>query len=312
MIGCVCLNSAVDVTYGVDALVPGETHRVREMHSRAGGKGVNVARVLRQLGEEATVFGFVGGATGTEIVRDLDDSAIRHRLTHTDASARRTVTVVSSDATTVLNEPGGPITDGEWARFVDEFARVCADLDAVALSGSLPRGVPDTAYRELVEIARSAAVPVLLDAEGEALRAGLRARPDLITPNHAEAGALLDGVVETAAQARDAGRELRGRGADCVVITRGAAGLVAVRGDHAVTVTPGADVTGNPTGAGDALAAVLVRRLARAHGDWQDALRTAVAVSAGAVARPTAGEFDPEVARRVAQDIQVRRMKESR
>ncbi len=308
MIGCVCLNAALDLTYEVDDLRPGASHRVRHMYSRAGGKAVNVARVLRQLGDTVPdVMGFAGGQLGYDIRDDLEASGIDEQLTATKASARRTVTVVAPDSTTVFNEPGGPVTVGEWRRFIEDFEEATDGLDAVVISGSLPTGVPIKAYRALTEVARRRGVPVVLDAEGLPFRAALTAQPELVVPNHIEAGSLLGQPVDTVADAVAAARRLTRGKTGSAVITRGPAGLVAVRDTKAVEVAPGAAVDGNPTGAGDALAAVLARHLAGGDSlDWHAALREAVAVSAGAVARPVAGEFDPSVTAEVRRTVSIK------
>ena len=93
MILAVTLNAALDVTYHVPALVPGGAHRVEPTGARAGGKGVNVARVLHTLGHDALVTGFAGGDTGREIRADLAAAGIREALVEPSAPARRTVTV---------------------------------------------------------------------------------------------------------------------------------------------------------------------------------------------------------------------------
>lgn len=299
MIGCVCLNAAIDVTYRVDALRPGTSHRVREVRARAGGKTVNVAHVLRQLGGQSIVLGFAGGAAGTALRGDLDDSFLEHALVIMRAETRRTVTIVAPDSTTVLNEPGGPIDGTEWTRLLEDFDRRCATLRAVVLSGSLPSGVPESAYAQLIEIARGHRLPTLLDATDAPFRAGLAAGPTVVTPNDEEAGAVLGRPIETTAEAARAGSALREAGADLAVITRGDRGVVLVAADGILSARVPQTVSGNPTGAGDALTAVLAQSLVAADRHdawWRDAIGHAVAVSAAAVTSPVAGEFDPTAA----------------
>ena len=103
MIVAVCANAAVDVTYTVPELRPGQTHRVADVDTRAGGKGINVARVLHQLGEQVTVCGFAGGAAGDAIAADLVASGIARRLTPIDRESRRAVVVVAQHEATVFN-----------------------------------------------------------------------------------------------------------------------------------------------------------------------------------------------------------------
>ncbi|MYX77561.1 PfkB family carbohydrate kinase, partial [Streptomyces sp. SID3915] len=187
MILTVTLNTALDLTYGVPALIPHTSHRVGEMTERPGGKGVNVARVLRELGHEAVVTGFAGGATGA-VLRELLAGLPNHptdALVEVSGSTRRTVAVVdrATGDTTQLNEPGPHIGAHEWDAFLRAYRDLLGTADAVALCGSLPPGIHVGAYADLIRLARAAGVPALLDTSGEPLRRGIAARPDLVKPN---------------------------------------------------------------------------------------------------------------------------------
>jgi tagatose 6-phosphate kinase len=288
----VTLNTALDLTYRVRSLRPHASHRVSEVVERPGGKGVNVARVLAALGREVTVTGFAGGGTGR---------AIRDRLAGipwlTDAlvpvagASRRTIAVVDelSGDTTQLNEPGPPIAPAEWGAFLDRYEELLPSASAVALCGSLPPGVPVGAYANLVRVARAHGVFVLLDTSGEPLRRGVAARPDLIKPN-ADELAELTGAHEPLRATQDARR----RGAQAVVASLGAEGLLAVTPEGHWRATPPARVHGNPTGAGDSAVAGLLSGLIE-NLPWPDRLARAVALSAATVRAPAAGEFDPAV-----------------
>jgi tagatose 6-phosphate kinase len=282
----VTVNTALDVTYRVPALLPHTTHRVTEVAERPGGKGLNVARVLAALGHEVTVTGFAGGPTG-RVVRDLL-TGVTDALVPCAAPTRRTVAVVderTGDATQ-FNEPGPVVTPAEWSAFQEAYERLVAGADAVALCGSLPPGVPVGAYAGLVRTARAAGVPVLLDTGGEALRRAVAARPDLIKPN-AEELAELTGSHEPLRATQDARR----RGARSVVASLGPQGLVAATPEGRWRATPPARLRGNPTGAGDAVSAGLLSGLVEGL-TWPRTLARAVALSAATVLSPTAGDFD--------------------
>ncbi|KIF79718.1 sugar kinase, partial [Streptomyces sp. 150FB] len=243
MILTVTLNTALDITYRVPALTPHTTHRVSEVEERAGGKGVNVARVLAALGHRTVVTGFAGGRSG-EALRELlagapdpapgtagpagtagpTGTAPVDALLPIAGSTRRTVAVVdrATGDTTQLNEPGPVISAAEWSAFLAEYARLLDGAEAVALCGSLPPGIHVGAYADLVRGARGAGVPVLLDTSGEPLRRGIAARPDVVKPN-AEELAWLTGSREPLRAARDARR----RGAHSVVASLGPEGVLA-------------------------------------------------------------------------------------
>ncbi|WP_329039685.1 1-phosphofructokinase family hexose kinase [Streptomyces sp. NBC_00178] len=290
MILTVTLNTALDLTYAVPALVPHTTHRVGEVTERPGGKGVNVARVLSSLGHDAVVTGFAGGSNGT-VLRELL-GALPNRptdaLVTVAGNTRRTLAVVdrTTGETTQLNEPGPHIGSDEWAVLLGTYRDLLTGADAVALCGSLPPGIHVGAYAELIRLARAAGVPVLLDTDGEPLRRGIAARPDLVKPN-ADELARLTGAREPLRATRDARR----RGARSVVASLGPDGLLAVTPDGIWRAAPPSAVRGNPTGAGDSAVAGLLSALAEGLG-WRERLGRAVALSTATVMAPAAGEFD--------------------
>ncbi|MEU6553027.1 1-phosphofructokinase family hexose kinase [Streptomyces sp. NPDC046915] len=289
MILTVTLNTALDITYRVRSLRPHASHRVQEVIERPGGKGVNVARVLAALGHEVTATGFAGGDTGRSVRDRLAGTpGVRDALVGVGGATRRTVAVVDelTGDTTQLNEPGPQITPAEWAAFQETYVRLLASASAVALCGSLPPGVPVGAYAGLVRTARAAGVPVLLDTDGEPLRRGVAARPDLVKPNAGEL-AELTGSHEPLRATQDARR----RGAHAVVASLGADGLLAHTPEGRWRAALPARVHGNPTGAGDSAVAGLLSGLIEDL-PWPARLARAVALSAATVVSPVAGEFD--------------------
>ncbi|WP_328540880.1 1-phosphofructokinase family hexose kinase [Streptomyces sp. NBC_00344] len=288
MLLTVTLNTALDITYRVPALTPHASHRVEAVTERAGGKGLNVARVLSALGHETVVTGFAGGPTGAVLRGLLAELPPIDALVPVAGTTRRTIAVVdtASGDTTQLNEPGPTISSTEWEAFLGSYAHLLRKAEAVALCGSLPPGVPVGAYAQLVRQARAAGVPVLLDTSGEPLRRGIAARPGLIKPN-ADELAQLTGSREPLRATRDARR----RGADTVVASLGADGMLAVTPDGSWQAAPPARFPGNPTGAGDSAVAGLLSGLVEQL-PWPQRLARAVALSAATVRAPAAGEFD--------------------
>ncbi|MGK5730328.1 1-phosphofructokinase family hexose kinase [Streptomyces sp. URMC 124] len=307
MILTVTLNAALDLTYRVPRLQPHASHHVKAAAERAGGKGINVARVLAALGHTTVVTGFAGGTTGETLRRHLAEDTpggaaeLIDSLVPILGTTRRTVAVVdaSTGDTTQLNETGPDVTAEEWSAFTDTYTRLLREARAVALCGSLPPGVPVGAYAHLVRQARAARVPVLLDTSGEPLRRGIAARPDLVTPNADELAALT-GSTEPLRAALDARR----RGAHAIAATLGPEGVLAVTPDGRWRATPPRRLTGNPTGAGDSAAAGLLSALLEGL-PWPDRLTRAVALAAATVKAPTAGEFDPATYEDVLPKVKV-------
>ncbi|MEU5594841.1 hexose kinase [Streptomyces sp. NPDC020298] len=299
MILTVTLNAALDVTHRVDRLRLHASNRVPSVAHRAGGKGVNVARVLHALGERTAVTGLAGGPTGAAVRAELASAGLTDHLVPIEGESRRTVAVVDDLDTTLLLEPGPRVIPAEWARFTRRYRELLGGARAVVLAGSLPPGVPADAYAVLVALARAAGVPTVLDADGEALLAALAEGPDVVKPNAHELAAA------TGADDPGAGAgALAAAGARAVVASLGPEGLLAHTPDGVWRARPPAPVAGNPTGAGDAAVAALALGLSTGR-PWPERLVEAVALSAAAVAAPLAGDFDPATRRALLGTVTV-------
>ncbi len=299
MILTVTLNFALDLTYHLDRFDRGTTARVQTVARQAGGKGVNAARVLHGLGREVTVSGFAGGFTAHEARAELARAGIRDALVEIEGESRIATMVVEQDGeATGFSEPGPQITDTDWVAMRDRFVALIGSARAVIVAGSVPPGVPPDGYAQLVAAAVRAGVPVLLDADGEALALGVAAQPDIVKINEAELRGVHDHdhLVEAA-------RALQHHGAGAVVVTQGADGLTALTEDGKVLhAAPPEPLRGNPTGAGDAASAALIAALLDERA-WPERLADATALSAAAVCAPLAGMFDIAVYRRLRPTI---------
>jgi tagatose 6-phosphate kinase len=292
---CAALNPALDITYVGERFAAGQPNRVSRVHAQAGGKAVNVARLLHQAGHDVIVTGFAGGLVGTEIAAQLDESAVPHRFVRCAGGSRRTVSAfgVQDSEVTAYNENGPPVTGAEWALFADCFADLVRGARVVVLSGSLPGGLPVDAYRTLACLAAARGAAAFVDAHAAPLLAAVAARPTLVKPNEqelAEAAGLAVPVPLPAAV--HASSRLLADGAQGVVVSLGARGLVGVLPGITLLAVPPMQA-GNPVGAGDAaLAALAEGHLAGQP--WPDRLRRAAAMSAAAVRQPVAGVVHAE------------------
>src|SRR5215813_4419452 len=238
-----------------------------------------------------------GATAGEQVLSELGELGVPTAFTRIGGETRRTFAVVDTvrgDAA-LFNEPGPPIAPDEYAEFRVMYEKALAGCAAVVLSGSLPPGLSPGTYAELGAMAAADGVPAVLDAHGEALLRGAAARPAIVKPNLAELEALAGRSLSTASGADKAAvalaaRELRAAGPQAVVVTLGAGGLWAVTDDGTWQAVPSAEVRGNPTGAGDAVAAGLVHGLVLGR-PWEERLRHAVALGTASVAAPVAGEF---------------------
>lgn len=291
MILTVTPNPALDLTYRVPALQPGETHRAAPPAVRAGGKGLNVARVVAQTGGAAFALTTAGGPSGLRLADDLEASRLPSELVPVQSPTRSSIAIVDEAAgeTTVVNETGGPLTDDEWTALRDAASRLAVPAAGLVGSGSLPPDAPEDFYAELVAIAAGRGIPSVIDAVGPALVLAAEAGATVVKPNRRELAETTgnDDPVEGA-------RALLDAGAGLVLVSLGAEGMLAVPVSgaplHLRTAQP---LIGNATGAGDAAVAAVATLLASGTADPDLLLRRAVAWSAAAVLAPLAGELHP-------------------
>jgi 1-phosphofructokinase family hexose kinase len=189
----VTLNAAIDRTVAVPNFRLGHRHRAVESRTVAGGKGINVARALRLLGRPVIATGFAGGPTGNRVLEELRDESIPKDLTWIAGETRINLAVVdpTSGEQTEINERGPAVSAEEVERFVERFRYLAGGARICVLAGTLPPGAGEDLYARLVEELRELDVVSILDSEGEAMRAGLRAGASIVTPNEREAEELV-------------------------------------------------------------------------------------------------------------------------
>src|ERR1700722_1716156 len=187
---CVSANPAMDRRVYVDSLIPGEVNRGRNSLAMPGGKAAHVAMAARSLGIEANWIGFLGGAIGEEVEAELRKLTIDVSTIRTAASTRVNLEIIeNSGKITEVLEPGGNISPSEQTELLRLYAQNLSEWKCalVAISGSLPPGVPASFCGVLVDIAKKAGSAVFLDTSGDALKAGLAAKPSFVKPNRKEA-----------------------------------------------------------------------------------------------------------------------------
>jgi len=193
MIITVTLNAAIDKTLAVPNFRLGRRHRAVEQTSMAGGKGVNVARALKSLGQPVIATGVAGGPNGTRIIEQLTEEAILNDFVRIREESRMSTAVVdpTSGEQTEINERGPLVTEAELELFVDKLLYLAKGAEICVFSGSLPRGVEADVYARLIVELRKLGVMTVLDSEGDALLLGARAEPSLVSPNELEAEELV-------------------------------------------------------------------------------------------------------------------------
>jgi 1-phosphofructokinase family hexose kinase len=291
MILTVTPNPALDLTWRVDRLTPGATHRADAGALRAGGKGLNVARVAHAQGAPVLALSTAGGRSGIAFAADLGASGVPHRLVQVAAPTRQTVAIVDDALgdTTIVNERGANPTDAEWAALFGEVVDALPSARVLVISGSLPPGAPESFVPLLIGTARDAGVPAIVDTSGPALIRAAEAGASVLKPNAAEV-ADATGIGDPVGGAR----ALIALGAGLVLLSRGADGMLAVTADEVRQARLDAPLAGNPTGAGDAAVAACAVLYADGIRDPDTVLRRATAWSAAAVPMPLAGDISDD------------------
>ena len=309
MIITVTLNPAIDKSLSVPSLRLGRRHRTVERRTLAGGKGVNVARLLKTLEVPVLATGFAGGPTGTQIVEQLTREHIVNDFVRIREDSRTNVALLdpTTGEETEINEQGPAVDEEELALFREKLLYLARGAAIVVIAGSLPRGVEQDFYATLVRELRKRGAMVVVDAEGDALRQAVRAEPDLITPNVHEAEELIGQEFADDEDRAGAVREIVALGAREALITApdGCWAQILVEGAPQVfraTIEPREPVA--KVGSGDAFLAGYLA--ARYNGTSPDeCLRFAVACGAESTERLGAGLLDPRAAERLRTEVEL-------
>jgi 1-phosphofructokinase family hexose kinase len=313
MIITVTLNAAIDKTLAVPNFRLGRRHRAVEQTAMAGGKGVNVARALKALGQPVIATGFAGGPTGTRVIEHLTEEAILNDFVRIREESRMSTAVVdpTTSEQTEINERGPKVEPGELELFVDKLLYLAKGAAVCVFAGSLPRGVDPDIYARLVEELKKLDVTVVLDSEGEPLRLATRAGPDVVSPNELEAEELVGHEFADDDDRRTAVREMVGLGAHEALMTLpdGCLGLLADGAGaqrsvsmYRATLEPLEPVSS--VGSGDAFLAGYVA--ARYGGrPAEDCMRFGVACGAESTQHFGAGVVEPREVERLASEVSV-------
>ncbi|AYO31337.1 hypothetical protein D2962_12675 [Biomaibacter acetigenes] len=210
MILTITLNTSIDKAYVVENFKVGDVVRVKEAVYTAGGKGLNVTKVISTLGEKVLATGFIGGFSGGFIQHELDKMNIPHEFVKIQGESRSCVNIVdkATHVHTELLEPGPLLTPQNVERFISLYEILLQRANVVTMSGSAPRGVDKDIYKTLITIAKNNGKKVILDTSGDYLKEGMKAFPTMIKPNLSEAENLLGRKITSIEDAARAAVEL--------------------------------------------------------------------------------------------------------
>ncbi len=310
MIVTVTLNAALDRTLTVPNFQAGFRHRASESLTLPGGKGVNIARALKSLGQPVIATGLAGGKTGIRIVEDLTAEGILNDFVRIRGESRTSTAIIdpTSNTQTEVNEYGPVVTARELHAFMEKFTYIAKGADVVIIAGSLPRKVKDSFYKEIIGALSATDALTVLDTAGEPLRVAIKAKPGLVSPNIFEAEALIGHEFGEDEDSLDAAVHLNRMGAGSAIITH-PSGCYAFLDDgdgglktYKVSIPPLDPIS--TVGSGDAFLAGFVSAKLSSKNDGE-CLRYAVACGAANTQKYGAGIFDVHEMKRLIPKTKV-------
>ncbi|MFD2371652.1 1-phosphofructokinase [Brevibacillus sp. GCM10020057] len=274
MIYTVTLNPSIDYHVWLPSMQEGTIHQVQKEWKVAGGKGINVSKVLRNLGCRSIALGFIGGFTGAFIRQQLEQEGIEHRLIPVAQDSRINVKIKAERETDLSGV--SPLISAEAQSQLMEQLDQLGSGDFLVLAGSVPESMPPNIYQIIMNQMNRQQVRVILDAKGAALGNSLAEKPFLIKPNHHELGELFGVNVQTAEEAVRCGKRALEMGAVNVIVSMAGKGAVFVNREQAFVAEFPRQQAINSIGAGDSMVAGFLYAFTRGL-DVRESFRFAVA-----------------------------------
>ena len=257
MILTVTMNPSIDISYPLDKLKIDTVNRVVDVTKTAGGKGLNVTRVLSEFGDSVVATGLVGGKLGDFLVENIDDKVSKHFFS-IQGETRNCIAILHGKNQTEILEKGPEVQVKEGQDFLVYFKELLNTVEVVAISGSLPAGLPVDYYASLVELANQVGKPVVLDCSGAALQAVLESphKPTVIKPNNEELSQLLGREIsKDLDELKEVLQEPLFDGIEWIIVSLGANGAFAKHGNTFYKVDIPRIQVVNPVGSGDSTVA---------------------------------------------------------
>lgn len=274
MIYTVTLNPSIDYIVRLDTVEVGQVNRMESDDKYAGGKGINVSRILKRLAIDNTATGFIGGFTGRFITEELEKEGISTAFVPVSQDTRINVKI-KADQETEINGAGPVISEQELAALKDQLAHLTAD-DVVVFAGSAPSNLGNQVYKELLPIAKEAGAAIVCDFEGQTLLDSLEYQPLLVKPNNHELEAIFDVTLKTLDDIETYARKILEMGAQNALISMAGDGALLVTENAAYFAKPIKGQVKNSVGAGDSMVAGFTGELVKS-GDALEALKWGVA-----------------------------------
>lgn len=256
----ITLNPALDKTVTIDKFINGGLNRVKGLRIDAGGKGINVTKVLNKFDVNVIATGLIAGIQGQNILKLLSEEGIEAQFLEIPGETRTNLKVVeqNKNITTEINEPGFDVPPEYIEILKQKVSVLLENASFLVLSGSIPAGVKPDIYADFIELARSKGVRTILDADGVTLQKGIMAAPFAVKPNQHELEKLLGRKMPDTAELVQGAKELQLRGVETVVVSMGAEGALIVDKNQVLRVKTFAIKPMSTVAAGDSMVAAFV------------------------------------------------------
>ncbi|MCW4516995.1 1-phosphofructokinase [Proteus mirabilis] len=308
-VATITLNPAYDLVGLSTPIELGEVNRVTTAGFHAAGKGINVAKVLKSLGIDVTVGGFLGKENQDGFQKEFSEAGIANRFQMVEGRTRINVKLTEpSGKVTDFNFSGFEITKQDWTRFVNDTLNWAGQFDMICVSGSVPPSIDLNDFTAWMKRLRSECMCLIFDSSREAFVAGLKALPWLVKPNHHELEIWAGRPLPELSDVVQAAHELRQQGIAHVVISLGEQGAMWVNASGAwMAKPPKCDVV-STVGAGDSMVGGLIYGLMMRQTS-EHTLRLATAISALAVSQTNVGITDREQLARMMTEVELTPLK---
>lgn len=274
MIYTVTLNPSIDFIVRLDSLALGSVNRMTSDDKFAGGKGINVSRILKRLDIENTATGFIGGFTGRFVKDGLVDEGIATKFVEVSEDTRINVKVKAGEETEING--AGPHISTEKLEELEAILAGLSSEDTVVFAGSAPSSLGNQVYNTLIPIAKKAGAEVVCDFEGQTLLDALNYQPLLVKPNNHELADIFGVTLNGLADIEKYAREILAKGAKNVIISMAGDGALLVTPEAAYFAKPIKGTVKNSVGAGDSMVAGFTGEYVKS-GDPIEALKWGVA-----------------------------------
>ncbi|MGE7906701.1 1-phosphofructokinase [Peribacillus sp. NPDC094092] len=289
MIYTVTLNPSIDYLVEVESFQMGKVNRTSYDAKFPGGKGINVSRVLKRLGNSTTALGFIGGQTGEFVKRFLRQEEIFTDFTEIAGDTRINVKL-KTGMETEINSQGPTISKGNYQQLFSQIEQL-NNTDIIILSGSIPASVPSDVYEAMARSCSRNGIKVVVDTSGKELLNVLPHRPFLIKPNHHELGELFSTEIRTVDDAREYGAKLVEAGAQNVIVSMAGQGAVLCSGGESYSANVPKGNVINSVGAGDSMVAGFIGTY-ESTGDILSAFRFSLAAGSATAFSSDLGTLD--------------------